>query len=83
MGWVSISMMWIRLALKKGLDDVVERCVNSVGVDLNTASRELLASVSGLGPGLAENIVAHRDAHGPFPSRRELLKVKRLGAKGF
>ncbi len=70
-------------ALKRGLDDVVERCVNSVGVDLNTASRELLASVSGLGPGLAENIVAHRDAHGPFPSRRELLKVKRLGTKAF
>jgi protein Tex len=70
-------------ALKTGLDDVVERCVNSVGVDLNTASRELLASVSGLGPGLAENIVAHRDANGAFPSRRELLKVKRLGAKAF
>lgn len=70
-------------ALKKGLDEVVERCVNSVGVDLNTASRELLASVSGLGPVLAENIVTHRDEHGPFPSRRELLKVKRLGPKAF
>lgn len=70
-------------ALKKGLDDVVERCVNSVGVDLNTASRELLASVSGLGPVLAENIVTHRDEHGPFSSRRELLKVKRLGPKAF
>jgi len=70
-------------ALKKGLDDVVERCVNSVGVDLNTASRELLASVSGLGPVLAENIVAYRDENGPFSSRRELLKVKRLGPKAF
>jgi uncharacterized protein len=70
-------------ALKKGLDDVVERCVNSVGVDLNTASRELLASVSGLGPVLAENIVVYRDENGPFSSRRELLKVKRLGPKAF
>ncbi|MCJ2163840.1 MULTISPECIES: Tex family protein [unclassified Pseudodesulfovibrio] len=70
-------------ALKKSLDDVVERCVNSVGVDLNTASRELLASVSGLGQILAENIVTHRDEHGPFGSRRELLKVKRLGPKAF
>ena len=70
-------------ALKKSLEDVVERCVNSVGVDLNTASRELLASVSGLGLVLAENIVAHRDEHGPFASRRELLKVKRLGPKAF
>nr|WP_321514173.1 Tex family protein [uncultured Pseudodesulfovibrio sp.] len=69
--------------LKKSLDDVVERCVNSVGVDVNTASRELLASVSGLGPVLAENIVAYRDEHGPFTSRRELLKVKRLGPKAF
>ncbi|MGE4557749.1 MAG: Tex family protein [Desulfovibrionaceae bacterium] len=70
-------------ALKKSLDDVVELCVNSVGVDLNTASRELLSFVSGLGPVLAENIVSHRDAHGPFASRRELLKVKRLGPKAF
>ncbi len=70
-------------ALKKELDDVVERCVNSVGVDLNTASRELLAYVSGLGPVLAGNIVEHRDENGPFPSRRELLKVKRLGPKAF
>ncbi len=70
-------------ALKKGLDDVVERCVNSVGVDLNTASRELLASVSGLGPVLAENIVLHRDENGPFSSRKELLKVKRLGPKAY
>ncbi|WP_316896849.1 Tex family protein [Pseudodesulfovibrio indicus] len=70
-------------ALKKGLDDVVERCVNSVGVDLNTASVELLTHVSGLGPVLAENIVAYRDANGSFASRRELLKVTRLGPKAF
>jgi uncharacterized protein len=70
-------------ALKKGLDDVVERCVNSVGVDLNTASAELLTHVSGLGPVLAENIVAYRDENGSFSSRRELLKVARLGPKAF
>ncbi|XXJ20903.1 Tex family protein [Desulfovibrio caledoniensis] len=70
-------------ALKKGLDDVVERCVNSVGVDLNTASVELLTHVSGLGPVLAENIVAYRDENGSFSSRRELLKVARLGPKAF
>jgi uncharacterized protein len=70
-------------ALKRSLDDVVASCVNSVGVDLNTASAELLAHVSGLGPVLAANIVAHRDEHGPFGSRRELLKVKRLGPKAF
>ncbi|MDC0336152.1 RNA-binding transcriptional accessory protein [Pseudodesulfovibrio sp.] len=70
-------------ALKKGLDDVVESCVNSVGVDLNTASAQLLAYVSGLGPVLADNIVGHRDEHGPFTSRRQLLKVKRLGPKAF
>lgn len=70
-------------ALKKSLDDVVESCVNGVGVDLNTASAELLSHVSGLGPVLAENIVGHRDANGPFSSRRELLKVKRLGPKAY
>ncbi|BCS87171.1 Tex family protein [Pseudodesulfovibrio sediminis] len=70
-------------ALKKSLDDVVEQCVNSVGVDINTASRELLAFVSGLGPVLAQNIVNHRDEQGPFSSRRDLLKVKRLGPKAF
>jgi len=70
-------------ALKKRLDQVVESCVNSVGVDLNTASAELLAHVSGLGPVLAGNIVAHRDEHGPFTSRKALLKVKRLGPKAF
>ncbi|WP_285906033.1 Tex family protein [Pseudodesulfovibrio pelocollis] len=69
--------------LKRALDDVVASCVNSVGVDLNTASAELLAHVSGLGPVLAANIVAHRDGNGPFASRRALLKVKRLGPKAF
>ncbi|ADU61169.1 Tex-like protein [Pseudodesulfovibrio aespoeensis Aspo-2] len=70
-------------ALRRALDDVVASCVNSIGVDLNTASVELLSHVSGLGPVLAANIVAHRDEHGPFPSRRALLKVKRLGPKAF
>lgn len=70
-------------ALKAALDDVVASCVNSVGVDLNTASVELLARVSGLGPSLAQNIVTHREEHGPFPSRRKLLEVKRLGPKAF
>ncbi len=70
-------------ALKAALDDVVASCVNAVGVDLNTASAELLAHVSGLGPVLARNIVAHRDANGPFASRRQLLDVKRLGPKAF
>ena len=70
-------------ALKKGLDDVVESCVNSVGVNLNTASAELMAYVSGLGPVLAANIVAHRDDNGPFATRRQLLKVPRLGPKAF
>ncbi|MFH1914036.1 MAG: Tex family protein [Pseudomonadota bacterium] len=70
-------------ALKRALDDVVASCVNSVGVDLNTASVELLSHVSGLGPVLAANIVAHRDGNGPFVSRRSLLKVKRLGPKAF
>ncbi|RME05481.1 MAG: S1 RNA-binding domain-containing protein, partial [Deltaproteobacteria bacterium] len=70
-------------ALKASLDDVVVHCVNSVGVEVNTASRELLAYVSGLGPQLAANIVAYRDAHGPFRSRRDLLEVPRLGPKAF
>ena len=69
--------------LKKGLQEVVESCVNSVGVELNTASCELLTYVSGLGPTLAGNIVAHRNSNGPFTSRRELLKVARLGPKAF
>jgi uncharacterized protein len=70
-------------ALKKSLDDVVTSCVNSVGVELNTASMELLTAVSGLGPGLAKNIVSFRNEHGPFTSRRQLLQVPRLGAKAF
>ncbi len=69
--------------LGRSLEAVVEDAVNAVGVDLNTASVPLLARVSGVGPGLAEAIVAHRDAHGPFASRRELLKVARLGPKAF
>ncbi|MEZ5796608.1 MAG: Tex family protein [Paracoccaceae bacterium] len=69
--------------LARQLDAVVEDAVNAVGVDLNTASAPLLARVSGVGPGLAEAIVAHRDANGPFATRRELLKVARLGPKAF
>jgi len=70
-------------ALKRGLDDVVVSCVNRVGVELNTASKQLLSYVSGLGPALATHIVAHRNEHGPFRSRRELLKVPRLGPKAY
>ena len=69
--------------LGRSLEAVVEDAVNAVGVDLNTASAALLARVSGVGPGLAEAIVSHRDANGPFASRRELLKVARLGPKVF
>ena len=69
--------------LAKALDAVVEDAVNAVGVDLNTASAPLLARVSGLGASLAEAIVAHRDANGAFASRKELLKVSRLGPKAF
>ncbi len=69
--------------LKKGLDDVVMRCVNNVGVEVNSGSFELLAYVSGLGPVLATNIIAWRDEHGPFISRKQLFKVPRLGAKAF
>ncbi len=70
-------------SLKKALDDVVMSCVNSVGVEVNTASKQLLMYVSGLGPQLAASIVEHRNHNGPFPSRSELKKVKRLGAKAF
>jgi len=70
-------------ALKSSLEDVVVSCVNSVGVELNTASAELLTYVSGLGPTLAANIVAQRTESGPFASRKELLKVKRLGPKAY
>jgi protein Tex len=69
--------------LKDKLDDVVQSCVNAVGVEVNTASLELLTYVSGLGSSLAGNIVAYRNANGPFPSRKALLKVPRLGAKAF
>ncbi|MBV8662675.1 MAG: RNA-binding transcriptional accessory protein, partial [Hyphomicrobiales bacterium] len=69
--------------LGRSLEAVVEDAVNAVGVDLNTASAPLLARVSGLGASLAEAIVAHRDAEGPFASRKELLKVSRLGQRTF
>ncbi|MCC7376029.1 MAG: RNA-binding transcriptional accessory protein [Verrucomicrobiales bacterium] len=70
-------------ALKRGLDDTVVSCVNRVGVELNTASKQLLSYVSGLGPAIAANIVAFRNENGPFRSRRDLLKVPRLGPKAF
>lgn len=70
-------------ALKKSLDQTVESCVNSVGVNLNTASKHLLTYVSGLGSALAQNIVDYRAANGPFASRKALLKVPRLGAKAY
>jgi uncharacterized protein len=69
--------------LSRSLDAVVEDCVNGVGVDVNTASAPLLTRVSGIGSGLAENIVAHRDANGPFRSRKALKEVARLGPKAF
>lgn len=70
-------------ALKHSLDQTVESCVNSVGVNLNTASQHLLTYVSGLGPALAKNIVDYRTENGPFRSRKSLLKVPRLGAKAY
>ena len=70
-------------ALKKSLDMTVESCVNSVGVNLNTASRHLLTYISGLGPTLAQNIVDYRAENGAFTSRKELMKVSRMGAKAF
>ncbi len=69
--------------LKEELDNTVESCVNNVGVNLNTASRHLLSYVSGIGPALALNIVNYRTENGPFASRRDLLKVKRLGDRAF
>jgi uncharacterized protein len=69
--------------LKKSLDQTVESCVNSVGVNLNTASQHLLTYVSGLGPTLAKNIVEYRREHGPFSSRAQLKKVPRLGPSAF
>ncbi len=70
-------------ALKRSLDDVVMSCVNAVGVEVNTASEQLLRYVSGLGPTLARNIVAYRNERGPFSSRESLKKVPRLGPKAF
>ena len=69
--------------LKQGLDDVVMSCVNSVGVEVNTASKELLSYVSGLGPALAKNIVEYRNKNGAFKTREELQNVPRLGGKAF
>ena len=71
------------LALKRSLDDVVMSCVNAVGVDVNTASQQLLTYVSGLGPQLAKNIVTYRDEYGALSCREELKKVSRLGQKAF
>ena len=70
-------------ALRRSLDRTVEHCVNTVGVNLNTASKHLLTYVSGLGPALAQNIVDFRAQNGPFTSRKRLLKVPRLGAKAY
>lgn len=72
-----------QVKLKAALDQTVESCVNKVGVNVNTASKHLLTYVSGLGPTLAQNIVDYRTANGPFGSRRELLKVPRMGAKAY
>ncbi len=72
-----------QVLLKENLDNVVESCVNSVGVNLNTASKHLLGYVSGIGPAIAQNIVDYRTENGPFESRKELLKVKRLGEKVY
>jgi uncharacterized protein len=69
--------------LKKKLDEVVESCVNAVGVELNTASKQLLSYVSGIGPSLAKAIVEYRNENGPFRSRRDLSEVPRLGSKAF
>jgi uncharacterized protein len=71
------------IKLSRSLDAVVEDCVNAVGVDVNTASAPLLTRVSGIGDGLARSIVAHRDANGPFRSRRAIKEVPRLGPKAF
>lgn len=70
-------------ALNDKLGEVVESCVNSVGVELNTASKQLLSFVSGLGPSLAQNIINYRKENGPFASRKELKKVARFGGKAF
>ena len=70
-------------ALQQSLADTVESCVNQVGVEVNTASEQLLTIVSGVGPNLAKNIVAYRDENGPFSSRKEFMKVTRFGEKAF
>jgi len=70
-------------SLKSSLDDVVMSCVSGVGVEVNTASKELLTYASGLGPAMAKNIVEYRNQNGPFRSREELKKVPRLGPKAF
>jgi uncharacterized protein len=70
-------------ALKMSLDDVVMSCVSAVGVEVNTASEQLLGYVSGLGPQLAKNIITYRNEHGPLLSRNELKNVKRMGPKAF
>lgn len=72
-----------QMLLKEKLDNTVESCVNSVGVNLNTASKHLLSYVSGIGPALAENIVEHRKENGPYRKRQDLKKVRRLGDKAF
>jgi len=69
--------------LKKGLDDVVMSCVNGIGVEVNTASKQILSYIAGLGPQLAKNIVAWREENGPFKNRKQLTKVPRLGPKAF
>jgi protein Tex len=69
--------------LQNSLDDIVKSCVNAVGVEVNTASSHLLTYISGLGPQLAQNIVDYRTENGPFTSRKELMKVKRMGEKAF
>jgi uncharacterized protein len=69
--------------LKKKLDETVESCVNYVGVDLNTASKELLTFISGITPTIANNIIAYRNENGAFKNRRQLLKVAKLGLKAF
>ena len=69
--------------LKDSLDQVVESCVNSVGVNLNTAGKQLLTYVSGLGPQLAQNIIDYRTEHGAFANRKQLMKVPKLGAKTY
>jgi len=70
-------------SLRQSLDDVVVSCVNAVGVEVNTASKQLLAYVSGLSASVAENVVRYRNEHGPFAARRDLMRVSRLGDKAF